>query len=72
MTSFLSPFISRFRAWAARERAFRELAALDDHALADIGITRSAIPFVFDAKPAEIVTPRAHPVPANRNDRRAA
>ncbi|HVM78210.1 MAG TPA: DUF1127 domain-containing protein [Stellaceae bacterium] len=72
MSSFISPFVTRVRAWVARERAFRELAALDDRSLADIGISRSEIPFVFDTKPAEIVTPSAQPVAANRNVRHAA
>lgn len=72
MTTLFTPFFGRLRAWAARERAMRELAALDDRSLADIGISRSEIPFVFDARRAEIVTPRIQPVAANRNDRRAA
>ena len=72
MASFMSPLITRVRAWAARERAFRELAALDDRSLADIGISRSEIPFVFETKLAEIVTPSARPVAANRNIRHAA
>jgi len=72
MAAFFSPFLTRVRAWVARERAFRELAALDDRSLADIGISRSEIPFVFDTKAVEIVTPRAEPVAANRNVRHAA
>ena len=72
MASFFTPLITRARAWVARERAFRELAALDDRSLADIGISRSEIPFVFDTKLAEIVTPSVQPVAANRNVRHAA
>ncbi|HTS94309.1 MAG TPA: DUF1127 domain-containing protein [Stellaceae bacterium] len=72
MASLISPFIARVRAWAARERAYRELAALDDRSLADIGISRSEIPFVFDPRPAELVTPSIDLVPANGNIRHAA
>jgi len=72
MSSLLSPFITRVRAWAARERAYRELSALDDRSLADIGISRSEIPFVFDPRPVELVVPSIEPVAANRNVRHAA
>ena len=33
--------------WRHRQQAYAELAALDDRSLADIGITRSEIPFVL-------------------------
>lgn len=33
--------------WRQRNRAYAELAQLDDRALADIGITRSEIPYVL-------------------------
>ena len=33
--------------WRQRQRAYAELASLDDRSLADIGITRSEIPFVL-------------------------
>jgi uncharacterized protein YjiS (DUF1127 family) len=33
--------------WRHRQKAYAELAALDDRSLADIGITRSEIPFVL-------------------------
>jgi uncharacterized protein YjiS (DUF1127 family) len=72
MTTLISSFAARVRAWVARERAFRELAALDDRALADIGISRGEIPFVFDLKPAERVAPRVEPSVANSNVRHAA
>ena len=32
--------------WRRRQRAYRELAALDDRSLADIGIHRSQIPAI--------------------------
>jgi uncharacterized protein YjiS (DUF1127 family) len=33
--------------WRERRQAYSELAALDDRSLADIGITRSEIPFML-------------------------
>lgn len=33
--------------WRAREKAYDELMALDDHMLADIGIVRSEIPGII-------------------------
>ncbi|HXZ02304.1 MAG TPA: DUF1127 domain-containing protein [Stellaceae bacterium] len=33
--------------WRERQRAYAELASLDDRSLADIGITRSEIPYVL-------------------------
>jgi uncharacterized protein YjiS (DUF1127 family) len=49
------PFITRrlhalttgFAAWRQRRRAYDELYALDDRSLADIGISRSEIPYVL-------------------------
>ena len=44
--SFLNLFISAgkaFSVWRRRERAYAELMALDDRALADIGVRRSQI-----------------------------
>ena len=49
--------------WRHRQRAYAELASLDDRSLADIGITRSEIPFVLSHK---------HGDPANSNYRHAA
>lgn len=34
-------------AWRRRQAAYEELSALDDRSLADIGITRSDIPYLF-------------------------
>ncbi len=36
--------IGRFRAWLKRSATIRELSALDDHVLADIGLRREQIP----------------------------
>jgi len=54
MSSFISRvadnLVGRFENWRARERAYRELAALDDRSLADIGITRGDITFVLEGR----------------------
>lgn len=42
----LTSFIRLVRKWKQYEQAVRELAALNDRELADIGITRSDIPRV--------------------------
>ena len=44
--------------WRQRQQAYAELAGLDDRSLADIGITRSEIPYVLSQpydKPARAV-----------------
>ncbi len=55
--------------WRQRRRAYAELTTLDDRALADIGITRSEIPYVL-AHAAE--QREQTDVPANSNVPRAA
>jgi uncharacterized protein YjiS (DUF1127 family) len=51
MLSMLLSALHHIRAaygeWRRRQAAFDELNALDDRSLADIGITRSDIPFIF-------------------------
>jgi uncharacterized protein YjiS (DUF1127 family) len=51
MLTFIGHFIHQLAvtgyAWQQRRRAYAELAGLDDRSLADIGITRSEIPFVL-------------------------
>jgi uncharacterized protein YjiS (DUF1127 family) len=51
VTGFLRSLADRFSAWRERERAFAELNALDERALADLGLRRSDIPFVVYCKP---------------------
>ena len=53
LKSALSAVIGRFRLWREQQRAYAELTALDDHALADLGLRRSDIPFVVFCKPHE-------------------
>jgi uncharacterized protein YjiS (DUF1127 family) len=56
--------------WRQRQRAYAELAALDDRSLADIGITRSEIPYMLShpVAPAGEIAASA----ANTNLRNAA
>jgi uncharacterized protein YjiS (DUF1127 family) len=57
--------------WRQRQRAYAELFALDDRSLADIGITRSEIPYVLSHATAER-NPRALDVPTEGSLRHAA
>jgi uncharacterized protein YjiS (DUF1127 family) len=60
----------RIGEWRKYQQAYRELAALDDRALADIGVTRSEIPFILShvSDPSRV---KALPA-ANENGRHAA
>jgi uncharacterized protein YjiS (DUF1127 family) len=44
---FVEHSLDAWAAWRQRQRAINELYALDDRALADIGINRAEIPFVL-------------------------
>jgi uncharacterized protein YjiS (DUF1127 family) len=72
LSRFADGLIGRFENWRARERAFRELSALDDRALADIGLARSDIPYVLEQKPIETGAGFLAPEAANSNVRHAA
>lgn len=50
-----------FSEWRRRERDYAELMALDDHALADIGIHRSQIGALVDG--VDLNCPPAPPIP---------
>lgn len=74
---FLNLFISAGRAlsdWRRQRRAYDELMALDDRALADIGICRSEIRSVLaaDRKAARSAPPAASQQPAVVGRRQAA
>ena len=60
----------RIGEWRKYQQAYRELVALDDRGLADIGVTRSEIPFILShvSDPSRV---RALPA-ANENGRHAA
>ncbi|HLJ21562.1 MAG TPA: DUF1127 domain-containing protein [Stellaceae bacterium] len=72
ISRFADGLVGRFENWRARERAFRELSALDDRALADIGLSRSDIPYVLDHSTVESGASRLEPEIANQNVRHAA
>jgi len=38
---------AQYAEWRQRQKAFAELASLDDRSLADIGISRSEIPYLL-------------------------
>ena len=67
ITRIADGLVGRFENWRARERAYRELASLDDHSLADIGLTRGDISFVLDGR-----TRRLEPINSNEPARNAA
>jgi uncharacterized protein YjiS (DUF1127 family) len=71
LTNSLTTLVERFKLWREHQRAFAELNALDDHALDDLGLRRSDIPFVVYRKASEAKESRAR-IPANRNDGRHA
>ena len=52
LANAVSAIAARAYAWQSRQRAFEELSALDDRALADIGISRAEIPYVIGKAPA--------------------
>ena len=57
--------------WRRRQRAYAELYALDERSLADIGITRSEIPYVL-SRAAQTRNPRSVEAPAEGTFRHAA
>jgi uncharacterized protein YjiS (DUF1127 family) len=60
----LAVLAQHFSEWRQRQQAYAELAALDDRSLADIGITRSEIPYVL-AQGSKSATPTEPAVAAN-------
>ncbi|GEM_PF-2529792 len=72
LSRFADGLIGRFENWRARERAFRELSALDDRSLADIGLSRADIPYVLAHQPVERSGSQLETEVANENVRHAA
>jgi uncharacterized protein YjiS (DUF1127 family) len=74
MLSIVPTLVAKLRGWQERQRVLNELYAMDDRALADIGLSRGDIPFVV--RGTAPVLPRAPrqdlPTPANTVTRRAA
>jgi uncharacterized protein YjiS (DUF1127 family) len=52
----------RYEDWRQREQAYRELSALDDRSLADIGISRSEIPYILTRRTDRSVPPAGAPI----------
>jgi uncharacterized protein YjiS (DUF1127 family) len=67
LTNTLTTLVERFKLWREHQRAFAELNALDDHALADLGLRRADIAFVVYRQEYE-ANGVAVPKLANRND----
>lgn len=62
-TSFINDQYRRFRMWRERRSAIRQLAALDDHLLRDIGIERSGIEVAVNGPVSTAVGDRLrHPI----------
>ncbi|HUB95121.1 MAG TPA: DUF1127 domain-containing protein [Stellaceae bacterium] len=55
-TRILNGLVAKYQDWRRRERTLDELYALDDRSLADLGISRSEIPYIVNRIP-ETVAP---------------
>jgi uncharacterized protein YjiS (DUF1127 family) len=75
MLSIVPTLVAKLRGWQERQRVLNELYAMDDRALADIGLARGDIPYVVKgiapAAPSNLL-PRQLPIPANSSSPRAA
>ena len=69
LINFLVSAAKAFSEWRRRERAYAELMALDDHALADIGLHRSQIAALLDGDHASDAD--APPIPFGQRDKLA-
>jgi len=58
--------------WRRRQIAFDQLNALDDRSLADIGISRSDIPYLFSRDVHLAAKAQASGRPRDNDDRKAA
>ena len=75
MLSIVPTLVAKLRGWQERQRVLNELYAMDDRALADIGLVRGDIPYVVKGTaPAAMPSPlnRELPIPANGTTPRAA
>jgi uncharacterized protein YjiS (DUF1127 family) len=61
LSRFFKGLAWHYADWSQRRRAYEELYALDDRSLADIGITRSDIPYVLARAPERDPRPAAQP-----------
>ena len=62
LASFFKGLARHYADWRQRRQAYDELYALDDRSLADIGITRSDIPYVLSRTPEPDTRPAQRPV----------
>jgi uncharacterized protein YjiS (DUF1127 family) len=51
LSSFFKGLTRHYADWRKRRQAYDELYALDERSLADIGITRSDIPYILSHAP---------------------
>jgi uncharacterized protein YjiS (DUF1127 family) len=58
----------RYEAWSEYQRAYDELEGLDDRSLADIGISRSDIPYILSRRS----VPNAAPIKGSAPELRHA
>jgi uncharacterized protein YjiS (DUF1127 family) len=66
-TNILKGLTRYYADWQRRHRAAEELYALDDRSLADLGITRSEIPYVLSRTPDREARPAPQPVRSFRH-----
>jgi uncharacterized protein YjiS (DUF1127 family) len=64
LTNFFKTLAEKYRNWRWREQTLQELFALDDRSLADLGISRSEIPYVVSRIPVTVapLEEKSHPV----------
>jgi len=63
--NFVEHSLDAWAAWRQHQRAINELYALDDRALADIGLSRAEIPFVLSRSSANARFAPANAVNSN-------
>jgi uncharacterized protein YjiS (DUF1127 family) len=64
LTMIFKTLAEKYRNWRRREQTLNELFALDDRSLADLGISRSEIPYVVSRIPVTVapLETKSHPV----------
>jgi uncharacterized protein YjiS (DUF1127 family) len=63
LTNFFNVLAQKYRNWRRREQALQELFALDDRSLADLGISRSEIPYIVSRIPVTVAPLEVKPHP---------
>jgi uncharacterized protein YjiS (DUF1127 family) len=64
LTTLFNALAEKYRNWRRREQTLQELFALDDRSLADLGISRSEIPYIVSRIPVTVAPfeVKSHPV----------